>query len=76
MAALLAGRVDAFVIDKTILLGYRDDETMLLDEGFDPQPYGIATRLDQDALAAYLESVVGALREDGSLDALCAKWGL
>jgi putative glutamine transport system substrate-binding protein len=76
MAALLSGRVDAFVIDKTILLGYRDAATMLLDEGFDPQSYGIATRLDKDALAAYLESIVSALREDGRLDALRAKWGL
>jgi putative glutamine transport system substrate-binding protein len=76
MAALLAGKVDAFVIDRNILLGYRDDNTMLLDEGFDPQPYGIATRLDRDALAAYLDSIVRAMGEDGRLDALRAKWGL
>jgi putative glutamine transport system substrate-binding protein len=76
MAALLAEKVDAFVIDKTILLAYRDDKTMLLDEGFDPQPYGIATRLDRKALAAYLDSMVKAMEEDGRLDALRAKWGL
>jgi putative glutamine transport system substrate-binding protein len=76
MAALLSGKVDAFAIDRTILLGYRDTETMLLDEGFKPQPYGIAARLDKDVLAAYLDSIVTAMREDGRLDALRAKWGL
>jgi putative glutamine transport system substrate-binding protein len=76
IAALLAGKVDAFVIDRIILLGYRDDRTRLLDEGFEPQPYGIATRLDNDALAAYLDSIVTALREDGRLDTLRARWGL
>jgi putative glutamine transport system substrate-binding protein len=76
MAALLVGRVDAFAIDRIILLGYLDDQTVLLDEGFESQSYGIATRLDQDALAAYLDSIVSAMREDGCLEALHVKWGL
>jgi putative glutamine transport system substrate-binding protein len=76
MAALLAGRVDAFAIDRIILLGYLDDQTVLLDEGFESQSYGIATRLNQDALAAYLDSIVSAMRKDGRLEALHVKWGL
>jgi putative glutamine transport system substrate-binding protein len=76
MAALLAGKTDAFVIDKAILLGYRNEETMLLDEGFDPQSYGVATRLDREMLAAYLDSLVTAMREDGRMEALRVKWDL
>jgi putative glutamine transport system substrate-binding protein len=76
VAALHAGKVDAFVIDRIILLGYRDDRTMLLDEEFNPQPYGVATRLDKEMLAVYLDSIITAMREDGRLEALRVKWGL
>jgi putative glutamine transport system substrate-binding protein len=75
-AALLAGRIDAFVIDTSILRGYLDEHTMILDEGFDPQPYGIATKLSNDKLAAYLEKIVTDMRTNGTLDALAGAWGL
>ncbi|MDR0998419.1 MAG: transporter substrate-binding domain-containing protein [Treponema sp.] len=76
VASLHAGKVDAFVIDRTILLGYRDGRTKLLDEGFNPQPYGVATRLDKEMLAAYFDSIITAMREDGRLEALRVKWDL
>jgi putative glutamine transport system substrate-binding protein len=76
VAALHAGKVDAFAVDKVILLGYRDNRTMILDEGFAPQPYGVAARLDKETLAAYFDSIITAMREDGRLDALRAKWDL
>jgi putative glutamine transport system substrate-binding protein len=75
-AALLAGKVDAFVNDRTAVEGYLDEETTLLDEGFSPQPYGIAVKYDNDKLASYLENLLTAMRKDGRLDALRAKWGL
>lgn len=75
-AALLAGEVDAFVNDRMILGGYLDDRTVMLNEGFGPQPLGIASRLSNDELAAYLEMIVTSLRKDGGLDELARKWGV
>ena len=42
--ALVAGRVDAFSVDSSILLGYQDDTTYLLPTQFAPQEYGVATK--------------------------------
>lgn len=42
--ALVAGRVDAFSVDSSILLGYQDDSTYLLPTQFAPQEYGVATK--------------------------------
>jgi putative glutamine transport system substrate-binding protein len=75
-AALLAGTVDAFANDYSTIMGYRDDKTVVLDEGFSPQPYGIAVKLDNDKLAAYVENILTGIRKDGRLDALLAKWSL
>jgi putative glutamine transport system substrate-binding protein len=75
-AALLAGKVDAFVNDTIVLRGYSDEWTVVLEERFSPQSYGIATRLENDKLAAYLDTIITAMRDDGRLDALIAKWGL
>lgn len=73
-AALLDGQVDAFVVDKSILLGYVDSETELLDYGFDPQPYGVATKLENGQLAEYLNGVIEEIQEDGRLEALMDRW--
>jgi putative glutamine transport system substrate-binding protein len=75
-AALLAGKIDAFVNDHQTILGYIDDETILLDEDFSPQPYGIAVKYDNDKLAAYLETILTTIRNDGRLGAILAKWDL
>jgi putative glutamine transport system substrate-binding protein len=76
MAALLSGTVDAFVNDYSAIMGYKEDNTILLDGGFSPQPYGIAVKLDNGKLAAYLEGILTAIRDDGRLGALLEKWDL
>ena len=76
MAALLDGRVDAFSIDGAILRGYVDDETRLLDKGFDPQEYGIATKLENAAWARHVDNFVAKLKKSGELDNIIAKWGI
>lgn len=43
-AALDAKRVDAFSVDKSILLGYVDDKSEILPDSFEPQSYGIVTK--------------------------------
>ncbi|SMC89031.1 transporter substrate-binding domain-containing protein [Papillibacter cinnamivorans] len=75
-AALASGRVDAFSVDKSILLGYVNDSTEILEEGFKPQEYGIACKLSNTDLAAWLDEFVSEIKADGSLDALIEKWNL
>ncbi|STP12685.1 bifunctional adhesin/ABC transporter aspartate /glutamate-binding protein [Helicobacter mustelae] len=42
-AALVAGRIDAFSVDKSILLGYVDKDSKILKDNFAKQSYDIAT---------------------------------
>ncbi|MDR2796997.1 MAG: transporter substrate-binding domain-containing protein [Treponema sp.] len=76
LAALLSGQIDVYSVDKSILLGYLQEDTLLLPDGFDPQEYGIATKLENDKLAAYLDSLVMTMQQDGTLTALLRTWGL
>lgn len=75
-AALASGRVDAFSVDKSILLGYVNESTMILEEGFKPQEYGIATKFDNKDLAEYVNNFIVEIKNDGTLDALLEKWHL
>ncbi|MEG0070834.1 MAG: transporter substrate-binding domain-containing protein [Raoultibacter sp.] len=74
--ALVTGRVDAFSVDRSILKGYLDDSTMLLETEFAPQEYGIATKKTNTELAARIDEALANMMADGSLDALKTKWGL
>ena len=73
-AALLSGEVDAFCVDKSILLGYSDESTVVLEEGFNPQDYGIAAGKDKTALTKYLDDLLKTIREDGRLDEIINRW--
>lgn len=74
--ALVTGRVDAFSVDRSILLGYLDDSTMLLDEQFAPQEYGIATKKSNTELADQIDGALQNMMDDNTLDSLKQKWGL
>lgn len=75
-SALLAGRIDAFSVDKAILHGYVDADTTILSDGLSPQEYGIGTKKENTALATYLDERIQAYRENGELDRLITKWDL
>jgi len=75
-AGLIKGEVGAFVADKSILFGYVDEDARLLDTGFKPQPYGIATKKSNDKLAARIDAIIEELENSGGLAALIEKWGL
>ena len=75
-AALIAGDIDIFVGDKSILLGYDDENTILLDEGYIPQPYGIAAKKGETALAKFVDNHLGKMEQDGTLAELYEKHGL
>ncbi len=74
--ALSSGRVDAFSVDTSILLGYIDESTQLLGETFKPQNYGAASKLANKGLAAYVDEVLDEMEADGTLAGLIEKWGL
>jgi len=74
--ALAKGDVEAFVADKSILFGYLSDDSRLLDAGFNPQHYGIATKKGNDKLAARVDLIIEELENSGELAALKEKWGL
>jgi len=74
--ALLLGTIDVFVTDISILRGYLDEQTFMLDEGISPQPYGIATRLDELELAEYIDGLLEKMISDGTLAEYLKKWKL
>lgn len=74
--ALTSGRIDAFSVDKSILLGYLDDNTQIIEETFAPQEYGIASKLGNKDLAAFLDEFIKTSQTDGTLQGLISKWRL
>ena len=72
----VTGRVDAFSVDRSILNGYVDDSTMLLDAQFAPQEYGVATKKSNTQLADQIDAAIGAMSDDGTLRSLQERWGL
>jgi putative glutamine transport system substrate-binding protein len=75
-AALDAGRIEAFSVDRSILSGYKDDKTELLPEKFAPQDYGVATKKSNEALAKLVDDLIGEMKKNGELEKLYTKWGL
>lgn len=73
-AALDAKRIDAFSVDKSILLGYVDDKTEILPENFTPQEYGIVTRKNDPEFFKFVDDFVVANKVE--IDKLATKWGL
>lgn len=73
--ALVVGRVDAFSVDSSILVGYQDSSTFLLPTRFAPQEYGVATRKGS-ALSGPVDQAIAAMEADGTLRALKERWGL
>lgn len=73
-AALDAKRVDAFSVDKSILLGYVDEQSEILADSFEPQSYGIVSKKDDAEFAKYIDSFVKDNKK--AIDELAKKWGL
>ncbi|MDO4674387.1 transporter substrate-binding domain-containing protein [Campylobacter sp.] len=73
-AALDAKRVDAFSVDKSILLGYVDEKSEILPDSFEPQSYGIASKKDDAEFAKYIDDFIKNNKQ--AIEALAKKWGL
>lgn len=75
-AALAAKNVDVFSVDRAILAGYNDDTTVILEDRFAEQEYGVASKLDNKGLAELVESVVSDLKSSGKMDEMLKGWGI
>ena len=73
-AALDSGRIQCFAVDASILNGYVDDSTVILDDRYNPQEYGIASKKDNTELAKVINEVVNEMKTSGELDKLTEKW--
>jgi putative glutamine transport system substrate-binding protein len=74
--ALDSRRIDVFSVDASILLGYLDDTTVILDERLSAEEYGVASKKSNTALAKLVNDVVNELKVSGELDKIAQKWGL
>lgn len=74
--ALDSGRIDVFSVDGSILAGYLDDSTTILNDRFSPQEYGIASKKANTALAKAVDETIVEMKKSGELDKLIQKWGI
>ena len=74
-AALDSGRVDCFSVDKSVLPGYMDDSTVILQDSFSPQPYGVMSSKSKPDLAKLINDTINEMKKSGELDKLVKKWG-
>ena len=74
--ALDSGRADVFSVDGSILAGYLDDSTTILNDRFAPQEYGVASKKSNTALAKAVDEVIAEMKQNGELDKLIQKWGI
>ncbi|MFP3041164.1 transporter substrate-binding domain-containing protein [Treponema primitia] len=75
-AALDSGRVDVFSVDKSILAGYLDNETVILPEAFSPQEYGIVSKKSNTELASYIDGLIKKWLSDGTIAGLVSQFNL
>lgn len=75
-AALDSGRVDCFAVDASILNGYVDDSTVILNDRYNPQEYGVASKKDNTELAKLINEVVNEMKTSGEMDKLIEKWAI
>jgi putative glutamine transport system substrate-binding protein len=75
-AALDSGRVDVFSVDKSILNGYLDDQSVILPDAFSPQEYGVTSKLDNKPLAGYIDALVQKWLKDGTIAGLIKQFEL
>lgn len=73
-SALTAKRIDAFSVDKSILLGYVDDKSEILRDNFSKQSYGIVTTKKDQAWSDFVDNFVKT--HEIEINALKVKWGL
>lgn len=66
--------IDVIATDKSILYGYLSNETKILAEGFFPQEYGIATKLENDGFAKIIDKQLKSMESNGTLEEIINSW--
>ena len=51
-----------------------DDSTVILDDRYNPQEYGIASKKDNTELAKVINEVINEMKSSGEIDKLIKKW--
>lgn len=74
--ALSAGAVDAHCVDTVVLSSYMDENTVILDERFAAQPFGVVSKLSNVQLNEYVDGLIEKWLADGTIDALREANGL
>lgn len=74
--SLYAKRIQAFSVDKSILSGYRSSKTSILNEGFNTQSYGIATKKSNTEVNDYINELITKWTADGTLSKIYKKYDL
>ncbi|MDR3211375.1 MAG: transporter substrate-binding domain-containing protein [Planctomycetota bacterium] len=75
-AALQAGNVDVFSVDRSILRGYLSNDLTLTEDKFSPQKYGVTTKLSNKTLATYVNDLIKKWNGDGTIAFLVGKYNL
>mgnify|MGYP000916636503 CR=1 FL=1 len=73
--ALSAGEVDAFCVDKSILIAYNTDSRTYIEDKFSPQDYGVATKKGS-GLTPIVEKLITGWKSDGTIDKLVKDNGI
>lgn len=79
VTALVAGKVDAVVIDNavaTALSAKKDGATVVLDEALTKEAYAIAIKKGNDELTEEINNVLDELKADGTLKKIFEKYDL
>lgn len=79
VAALVAGKVDAVVIDNAVakaLSAKQDGKTIVLDEPLTKESYAIAMKKGNDELTAEINKALSELKSDGTLAKIFEKYDL
>lgn len=73
-AALFTGNIDAFAVDRSILSSYMNSSTMIMNEKFGQQQYGVATRLSNSEFSAFVDQIIKERLKNGTIQGLIDKW--
>ena len=78
LAALQAGRVQAFAVDGSILRYYnqQDPKTVILPDRYSNEDYGVATKKGNDALRDWVAAQILDMQKSGLLAKWQQKWGI
>ncbi len=74
--ALSAGAVNAHCVDTVVLSTYMDDTTVILEDRFAAQPFGVVSKLSNTELNAYVDALIEKWLSDGTIDAIREANGL